>query len=316
MRSNYRMLDLFSGMGGLSYGFSMNNFNVTGIELNQSASLEYTRLTGGNNINASVSNYRITENYDVIAGGPPCKPWSPVNLQRRGKTHRDYHLVSEFFSIILDRKPRVFIMENVPFIRNDPIIRRGIEKLKVAGYDISSRIVTYSDFGAATSRSRFFITGTLDIKNQIFDYLSRYIVSPVTVRDVIWRYHDMPENFNRDHVWPHVKTIHRYIEKYSTGRFGWRRLEWGKPAPSFGNVTKTYILHPDSTPESESARTISVFEALNIMGFYNFNFSPGLPLSLRYQMVVDSVSPVFSLALASVIKQILEENPDEIPARY
>jgi DNA (cytosine-5)-methyltransferase 1 len=69
-----------------------------------------------------------------------------------------------------------------------------------------------------------------------------------------------------DHVWPNLKTIDKYAENYRTNKFGWYVLNWSEPAPSFGNVMKTYILHPDSL-NGKPSRVISVREALLVMGF-------------------------------------------------
>ena len=60
----------------------------------------------------------------------------------------------------------------------------------------------------------------------------------------------------QDHDYPNFRTIEKYRKYYETGKYGWYKLEWEKPAPSFGNVTKTYILHPSSwnngtPPESD-----------------------------------------------------------------
>ena len=48
-------------------------------------------------------------------------------------------------------------------------------------------------------------------------------------------------------------------------------------------------------------------EALLIMGFDDsFRFPDGLGVGLRYQMVVDAVSPTFSYVAAQVIREMLE----------
>ena len=91
------------------------------------------------------------------------------------------------------------------------------------------------------------------------------------------------------------------IPREGVESFGWLILNWDKPAPSFSNVAKAYVLHPDMN------RVISVREALLIMGFpEEFRFPPRLGLRTRYQMIADAVSPVFSYALAQAIKSYLE----------
>jgi hypothetical protein len=68
---------------------------------------------------------------------------------------------------------------------------------------------------------------------------------------------------------------------------------------------KTYILHPDAF-NGGSTRVISVKEALLIMGFDSgFRFPQEFGLGIRYQMVVDSVSPIFSSLAAIVTKELI-----------
>lgn len=172
----------------------------------------------------------------------------------------------------------------------------------------------------------------------------------------------------KDHTWPEFKTIHKYYKFYKTEKYGWYILKWDKPSPSLGNVTKTYVLHPNIDEEitpifdniakfslikenyrtspkispakleeiiiqnkkkskaekqklrtkklneirkakkhlQEEGRVLSVKELSLIMGFdRRFSFSPNIPVNARYQMIVDSVSPKFSLALAATVKKIL-----------
>ncbi len=302
------MLDMFSGMGGMSSGFARKGFSVTGIDLEPFAVDSYNKLTGGTGTTADIREITIKSNYDVIAGGPPCKPWSTVNLKSRKKLHRDYDLVQKFFSIVTDKMPLVFIMENVPAIRNDPVIEESINKVVKSGYTVRTGIIRYSDYGASTARQRFFVTGVKGKKNNIFEYIAKHIATPKTVRDAIWAYRHLNEGDTPDHIWPHLRTISRYSDKYLTGKYGWRWLKWDEPSPSFGNVMKTYTLHPDYPPESPNARVISVLEALRIMGFDKFEFPHHIPMGKRYQMVVDSISPVFSYMLAGVVIDVLRES--------
>jgi DNA (cytosine-5)-methyltransferase 1 len=131
---------------------------------------------------------------------------------------------------------------------------------------------------------------------------------PATVKKAIWDLRHAESGTVPDHEWPHLNTIDKYKERYRTGQYGWYRLRWGSPAPSFGNVMKTYTLHPSSWKGNppRDARVISIREALSLMGFpEGYSFPPGMGMGLRYQMVVDSVSPVFSKAAAEVIASLL-----------
>lgn len=306
MNSDLKVLDLFSGMGGFSYGFKRAGFEVTGIDSNGRAVKTYENVTGGRGMIHDLYNFKVKNDYTGIIGGPPCRPWSTVNLHRRGVEHRDYGLVNIFFNTVLRVKPQFFIMENVPAIRQDPAIKDSITKMEHAGYKISKAMYTYSDFGAPVARKRFFVSGVAGSRNTIFEEVDKKkVLAKTTVKDAIWDLRDSPENAVIGHEWPKLKTIEKYRKYYQTGKFGWRQLNWESPAPSFGNVMKTYTLHPDFGIDSKTPRVISILEASRIMGFESYPFSDGIGKGERYQMIVDSVSPVFSRVIGEIVYEIV-----------
>ena len=180
---------------------------------------------------------------------------------------------------------------------------------KKYGYSIESKIIRYCDYGAPTKRRRFVLYGTRmgEAKN-FFEELNKKKRKPATVKDAIWHLRNKNHHELPDHVWPNLKTIDKYLDKYRTHKFGWYVLKWDEPAPSFGNVMKTYILHPDAF-DGGVKRVISVKEASLIMGFdKSFQFPDDRYMGKRYQIIVDSVSPVFSKLAACIIKaQFLED---------
>lgn len=300
----YKVLDLFSGMGGFSSGFVHGGFDVTGVDISEKVGKAYETFARSKFLKIDLKRESITGEFEVIIGGPPCRPWSAVNQSdRRGETHRDFSLLGRFFDHVLAVRPRLFILENVPLLRNDPEFSTQLHRTEGADYSVSHRIFRYSDFGSATSRRRLIVVGVINGSAEEFLYeLDRFKRNPLDVRSAISEYRYACKNCFPDHVWPDLKTVERYREKYDSGRFGWRILEWDKPAPSFGNVMKTYILHPDSDLDSDEYRPVSVLEVSRIMGFnHGFSFPEGLGMGIRYQMLVDSVSPVFSAVLAQAV---------------
>lgn len=257
---------------------------------------------------AGVSNlYNQTHNggYDVVTGGPPCKPWSVVNVTRRGdQQYGNFTLLARFVTHVLRNRPNLFLMENVPPARKDA--ERLSARLEKRGYSVEAQVVRYSDFGAATSRQRLILFGSRrGDATSFFEELSRYKRPPRTVRDAIGHLARVQYGEVPDHVYPDFQTIENYIDYYETGKFGWALLNWDRPAPSFGNVVKTYTLHPSSW-KSAPPRVISVREALCLMGFpEKYAFPPGMGMGRRYQMVADSVSPVFSFAAARAIEKVM-----------
>lgn len=139
-----------------------------------------------------------------------------------------------------------------------------------------------------------------------FERLEEEKRPPRTVRQEIeWLRETAYGGFD-DHHWSRLTTIPRYAEKYRTGEFGWRQLTWDAPAPSFGSIAKTYILHPSAGEGGFPERVLSVRELLCIMGFSrSFRFPPRAPLSKRYHMVANVVSPVVAAACARAVKETL-----------
>ena len=303
-------LDLFSGIGGFSSGFSKNGFDVIGADESERAGLVYQIFASPSFIRADLGKEMIKGNFDVIIGGPPCKPWSPVNLSRRSAIHRDYHLVERFMDHVAKNKPKVFIMENVPTLRSDGVFGSQLARIAEKGYSVYTTFVKYSDYGASTSRRRLIAVGLLNGNAEYFmQDLKKFSKPPKLLRNTIKKFRYNERGIPRDHVWPNLKTISKYAEKYATGKYGWKILDWDSPAPSFGNVMKTYILPPDSDPLSPEARVISVLEVSRIMGFnHGFVFPDGMYIGERYQMLVDAVSPIFSDVLAKLTLSHLSRN--------
>lgn len=299
-----RAVDLFAGMGGLSAGFALEGFEVIGYDKNPVTAKIY-RVNG---IGVAFVQdlmercVKVADAPDVLLGGPPCRPWSPLNLKKRGRDHPDHPLLEVFFRHVLDLEPHAFLMENVPNVSSDPCFSVWIAVLREAGYSVDFRVVRYSDFGAASSRRRLVLAGFRngDVQ-EFFCGLERLKHGEIrTVMDAIKKYLRFRKGEFPDHDWFESGVLNRYREKYSGNRYGWYRLRPDRPAPSFGNIMKTYILHP------LEERVISVREAMAIMGFDDrFRFPPDTPLGTRYQMVADCVSPAFSRACARILRRML-----------
>ena len=313
--NNFKVLDLFSGMGGFSYGFSRSGFKTTGVDIKEEAGKTYRELTNGEFIQSDLHTNLIDDTeYDVVIGGPPCRPWSSINMTKRGIEHPDYTLVSRFVNHVKFHKPKLFMMENVPPLSNDLILTEFISLARNMGYSVNKMKVTYSDFGASIRRTRLIVSGVLDLEvNDFFRNLSSEYRRSKTVKDSIYSLRDKDYGAIPDHIWPNLTTIKKYTEYYNKGKYGWRLLKWNEPAPSFGNVMKTYTLHPDSSLEDNRFRTISVAEASRIMGFpKNFVFPKDISMGQKYQMIVDSVSPVFSIVVAKLAFNIMNEEYDYV----
>jgi hypothetical protein len=123
-KSNLKMLDCFCGMGGVSDGFALEGFDVTGIDI-----VDAPKMLGYKHrfIQADMLtlNGEAFRGYDVIWGSPPCREWS-LFAKRFGKTfkknppnpQKGLELVKAFLKFVEDAKPKIWILENVPYLED------------------------------------------------------------------------------------------------------------------------------------------------------------------------------------------------------
>jgi len=129
--TEYKVLDLFAGCGGLSKGFELAGFNVVaGNDILDHAGETYKRNHPNTKfflgditdeeMKKQIISYMKENGCDVIVGGPPCQAYSLAGLRDpndpRGK------LFEEYVEIVKKLQPKIFVMENVKGILN---MKRG-----------------------------------------------------------------------------------------------------------------------------------------------------------------------------------------------
>lgn len=225
-------VDLFAGCGGLSLGFSIENFEVSAAFENWNVAIDIY----SNNFNHPIIQQDLSEEVeavekilsfapDLIMGGPPCQDFSSAGKRdvTLGRADMTYH----FANIVCKIKPTWFVMENVEQIKKSYILQDVVQQFDANDYGLSAVILDASYCGVPQARTRFFLIGHLGDKhnqlNQIYaDMLS---IKPMTVRDYLGDslelqyYYRHPRNYNRRGVFsidepsPTVRGVNRPIPK-------------------------------------------------------------------------------------------------------
>lgn len=199
----YNIIDLFAGVGGLSYGFSiLPQFNIIAAnEIEKDISIAYTL----NHPNVEMFNCDIndlTDNalskalegrtIDVVVGGPPCQSYSTL-----GKRQNDEraNLFMQYKRILKILQPKAFIFENVTGIlsMNKGNLFKQIQyEFEELGYSLKFKVLDAVEYGVPQHRERVILVGFKGSNNFVYptpthgDGLKPY----VTLKDAIG---DLPE---------------------------------------------------------------------------------------------------------------------------
>jgi len=160
-----KAIDLFAGAGGLSMGLKMAGWDVrVAVEYNATA-IETHRKNMPDTLHLCDDIRDIDfRNYEgaieLVAGGPPCQPFSVSGKQLGKLDIRD--MVPEFIRVVRQVRPRAFLMENVRGLttaRFLPYLEERIEELRELGYDVHWQVLNAADYGVPQNRYRLFVIG-------------------------------------------------------------------------------------------------------------------------------------------------------------
>ncbi|EPE0893271.1 DNA cytosine methyltransferase [Escherichia coli] len=233
-----RIIDLFSGCGGLSLGFLKGGVDVVGaydfwdpaIECYRDNFSHPIKKLDLSNVDDVVRELKDID-FDMIIGGPPCQDFSHAGLRIEGARA---NLTRSFSEIIKRIKPKWFVMENVDrALRSGAYLEaRGI--FKESGYGLTEIVLDASKCGVPQKRKRLFVIGKLDVRdgfilNEVMCGISK---DSMTVRNYlgdslgIEYYYRHPRNYNRraifsiDEPAPTVRGVNRPIPDGYLGHAG------------------------------------------------------------------------------------------------
>ena len=163
------LVDLFSGVGGLSLGAHQAGLDVAAAFDNDpvltssfSSNFVGTRMVHQDLASVRADDIRaaVGGKPTGIVGGPPCQGFSAIGRRIASDPRRE--LLGHFFRIVRDVRPPFFVMENVAglgFCDARGVLEEGLRLVEDQYWMFGPTNLDAAKFGAATRRVRLFVIG-------------------------------------------------------------------------------------------------------------------------------------------------------------
>lgn len=197
IHTDYQVVDLFCGVGGLTHGFTQEGFEVVaGFDIDESCkfAFEYNnRSTFLKKDIRQIDPVDIISLYKdrskkILVGCAPCQPFSTLtNSKQHKSSEKKWDLLYEFSRLIEKTQPEIISMENVPQLKNfngGKIFKNFISHLKRQGYYVKYYVVYCPDYGIPQRRKRLVLLASKIGEIEIIP-ITHTPDKYVTVRDAI-----------------------------------------------------------------------------------------------------------------------------------
>lgn len=299
-----KIVDLFSGCGGLSLGFQKQGFEIVAAYEWWEAAVKCYK----ENFNHPVYQIDLSDvdnavkniaplSPDMIIGGPPCQDFSHAG--KRIEAGRAI-LTDAFAEIVSQIKPLCFVMENVDRARGSNAYASARQIFKLAGYGLTEIVLDASLCGTPQKRKRFICFGMLGKEDgfALKCFEQRLSKKAMTLRDYFGDslgfdfYYRHPRNYSRRAV-----------------------FSVDEPAPTMRGVNrpvpKGYPGHPnDACPVTESLHALTTLERSWIQTFPKDFKWIGSKTDVE-QMIGNAVPVNLAQFVAETVRLVLEKQEND-----
>lgn len=325
-----RLATLFSGAGGLDLGFKQAGFSIAWSNEFDKTIWETHEYNFPNTFldRRSITNIPSIEvpEIDGIIGGPPCQSWSEAGA-KRGINDARGKLFHEYIRILVDKKPKFFLAENVSGIlhkRHEKAFKNILAMFSDAGYAVNYELLNAKDYGVAQDRKRVIIVGFQKELNKTFQFpkasdqqfalqdiikdLEKTVVPAIGTNkanpEVLIPNHEyMTGGFSS--MFMSRNRVRSWDEPSFTIQAGGRHAPIHPRAPKMENIGKdTFIFKPGY---EDQYRRLSVRECARIQSFPDDFIFKYHSVADGYKMVGNAVPVEMARILAEAIKKQLFE---------
>lgn len=292
-------VDLFCGVGGLTHGLARAGIQVRlGIDLDPACRFPMEANNATKFMEADVAKLMPSDilsqfegsEISLMAGCAPCQPFSSYSQSaRRRGPHQDWALLSSFSKLVLEARPTLVTMENVPPLLKQEIFKDFVKSLMDAGYFVDFAIVDGRSIGLPQRRQRLVLVASM-----LGPITIQEAAKPVvTVRDTISKLPPIEAGSAHPedplHASSSLSDLNLKRIRHSRAGGTWRdwpkelvaachakdtgstypsvygRMEWDQPAPTM--TTQCYGFGNGRFGHPEQDRAISLREAAMLQSF-------------------------------------------------
>jgi DNA (cytosine-5)-methyltransferase 1 len=244
---------------------------------------------------------------DLFIGGSPCQSFS-LSGKRLGINDKRGQLIYEYYRMIEEIKPKIFMYENVKGFTNidkGETLKNFINSFKDLGYTIYYKILNTANYNIPQNRERIYIIGFKE--KEEFEFPKQEKLK-IEIKDLL-------EKKVEEKYYLKIKTnesLNKYKNKYvfcaQRGRYNEdgsisQKIEFRKDylSNTITTVQKDYYLFDGY---KFKFRKLTPKEAFNFQGFYNIKFPSKMSDSQLYKQAGNAMSLNI---LKELIKQILKD---------
>ena len=263
-----KVLSLFSGAGGLDYGFKLAGFDIVGSaeimkeavethNYNFSLKSKPIDLTNSKEYKEFIEEFK-KEKINILIGGFPCQGYSLAG--KRNPEDERNQLYKIVVKVIKDLKIEKFVLENVPGILS---MKQGREIKEIENYFNKNNlyfkynVLDSSNFNVPQKRKRVIFIGTSDKKEltkieNIFNILKTIKKPIIPSKNALHDLENQKENIKFSHIFTkHTEEMKKRIKKLEIGKSlyknfsdGWRKIDYNAPAPTVKENHGGVHIHP------------------------------------------------------------------------
>ena len=308
-----KIISLFSGCGGMDLGFINAGFKIIWANDNfEDATKTYIKNIGNHICNEDITTIDLKKipDADGIIGGFPCQGFSIANWGRSEGDSRN-KLYLEFIRIIIGKKPKFFLAENVKGIltlAKGKVFEKIIEDFSNAGYKVVHKTLNAADYGVPQTRERVFLFGIReDIASDIH---IKFPPEPTHQKDFNLFNHykpwvscgdalkDIPEPSEFTNIPNHKGS--KFKLKF-VNHIGHRKIDENRPAPTItargDEKGGAVIIHHPNNKRRMTVRETALIQSFPIDFVFEGSITSG------YRQIGNAVPPLLAKKVAESIKE-------------